>query len=98
MTRSDGDDIPFSGLIILVHRPRRALERADLVKLIERVGEAGLCGAIHFAWDWQRTDSMACHFDGACHLPILVSFCYRALQHTMTSALQSPAGNPDAIG
>ena len=40
---------PFSGLIVLVRRPRRALERAALVQLIERVGEAGLRGAIHFA-------------------------------------------------
>ena len=40
---------PFSGLIILVRRPRRALERAALVQLIERVDGAGLRGAIHFA-------------------------------------------------
>ena len=38
---------PISGLIILVRRPRRALERAALVQLIERVGGAGLRGAIH---------------------------------------------------
>lgn len=43
------DETPFSGLIVLVRRPRRALERAGLVQLIERVGEAGLRGAIHFA-------------------------------------------------
>ena len=42
-------EAPFSGLIVLVRRPRRALERAALVQLIERVGEAGLRGAIHFA-------------------------------------------------
>ncbi len=42
-------DVPFSGLIVLVRRPRRALERAALVQPIERVGEAGLRGAIHFA-------------------------------------------------
>jgi len=42
-------DAPFSGLIVLVRRPRRALERAALVQLIERVGEAGLRGAIQFA-------------------------------------------------
>lgn len=42
-------ETPFSGLIVLVRRPRRALERAALVQLIERVGEAGLRGAIHFA-------------------------------------------------
>ena len=42
-------DAPFSGLIILVRRPRRALERASLVQLIERVGEAGLRGVINFA-------------------------------------------------
>ena len=40
---------PFSGLIVLVRRPHRALERAALVQLIERVSEAGLRGAIHFA-------------------------------------------------
>jgi predicted nuclease of predicted toxin-antitoxin system len=40
---------PLSGLIVLVRRPRRALERAALVQLIERVGEDGLRGAIHFA-------------------------------------------------
>jgi predicted nuclease of predicted toxin-antitoxin system len=38
-------DAPFSGLIVLVRRDRRALERAALVQLIERVGEAGLSGA-----------------------------------------------------
>ena len=42
-------DTPFFGLIVLVRRTRRALERAALVQLIERVGEAGLVGAIHFA-------------------------------------------------
>jgi predicted nuclease of predicted toxin-antitoxin system len=42
-------DAPFSGLIVLVRRARRALERAALVQLIERVGEDGLRGAIHFA-------------------------------------------------
>ncbi len=42
-------EAPFSGLIVLVRRPRRALERAALVQLIERVGEAGLRGAIRFA-------------------------------------------------
>jgi predicted nuclease of predicted toxin-antitoxin system len=40
---------PFSGLIVLVRRVHRALERAALVQLIERVGEDGLRGAIHFA-------------------------------------------------
>jgi hypothetical protein len=42
-------DAPFAGLIILVRRPRRAIERAALVQLIERVGEDRLRGAIHFA-------------------------------------------------
>ena len=42
-------ETPFSGLIVLVRRSHRALERAALVQLIERVGEAGLSGAIHFA-------------------------------------------------
>jgi predicted nuclease of predicted toxin-antitoxin system len=42
-------EAPFSGLIVLVRRARRALERAALVQLIERVGETGLRGAIHFA-------------------------------------------------
>ena len=40
---------PFFGLIILVRRQRRAIERAALVQLIDRVGEDGLRGAIHFA-------------------------------------------------
>ena len=40
---------PFSGLIVLARRPRRALERAALIQLIERVREAGLREAIHFA-------------------------------------------------
>jgi predicted nuclease of predicted toxin-antitoxin system len=42
-------DSPFSGLIVLVRRPRRALERAALVQLIERVGDEGLRGAVDFA-------------------------------------------------
>ncbi len=42
-------DASFSGLIVLVRRVHRALERAALVQLIERVGETGLRGAIHFA-------------------------------------------------
>ena len=42
-------DTKFAGLIVLVRRPRRAMERAALVQLIERVGETGLRGAIHFA-------------------------------------------------
>ena len=42
-------DAPFAGLIVVVRRARRALERAAMVQLIERVGEAGLRGAIHFA-------------------------------------------------
>lgn len=42
-------EAPFSGLIVLVRRQRRALERVALVQLIERIGESGLRGAIHFA-------------------------------------------------
>lgn len=40
---------PFSGLIVLVRRRSRALERAALVQLVEREGETGLPGAVHFA-------------------------------------------------
>ena len=42
-------DAPFAGLIVLVRRRNRALERAALVQLIEQSGDAGLQGAIHFA-------------------------------------------------
>lgn len=42
-------DLPISGLIVLVRRKNRALERAALVQLVDREGEAGLRGAIHFA-------------------------------------------------
>lgn len=43
------DDAPFAGLIVLVRRRNRALERSALVQLIERCGDTGLLGAIHFA-------------------------------------------------
>ncbi len=42
-------DTPFAGLIVLVRRRNRALERAALIQLVELSGEAGLQGAIHFA-------------------------------------------------
>ena len=42
-------ETPFAGLIVLVRRRNRALERAALVQLIERCGDTGLLGAIHFA-------------------------------------------------
>ena len=42
-------DATFAGLIILVRRRNRALERAALIRLVEQSGEAGLQRAIHFA-------------------------------------------------
>ena len=42
-------EAPFAGLIVLVRRRNRALERSALVQLIQRCGDAGLQGAIHFA-------------------------------------------------
>jgi len=37
------------GLIILVRRRSRAHERAALVALLDRAGEAGICGNVNFA-------------------------------------------------
>lgn len=37
------------GLIILVRRKSRAMERAALVKLLDKAGEAGIAGNINFA-------------------------------------------------
>lgn len=38
-----------SGLIILIRRRSRALERAALIRLIDRAGESGLRGNVNFA-------------------------------------------------
>ena len=37
------------GIIVIVRRRTRALERAALFRLLERAGEAGLTGNINFA-------------------------------------------------
>ena len=41
--------VPHAGLVILIRRRTRAQERAALVHLLDRAGESGLRGAIHFA-------------------------------------------------
>ncbi|MFN0316261.1 MAG: DUF5615 family PIN-like protein [Burkholderiales bacterium] len=40
---------PHAGIVILVRRRSRALERAALIQLIDRAGEAGICGNVNFA-------------------------------------------------
>ncbi|MGH7968347.1 MAG: DUF5615 family PIN-like protein [Limisphaerales bacterium] len=40
---------PHCGVIILIRRRSRALERAALVRLLDRAGESGLRGNINFA-------------------------------------------------
>jgi predicted nuclease of predicted toxin-antitoxin system len=41
--------LPHRGIIILIRRRSRALERAALVRLLDTAGEAGLGGNINFA-------------------------------------------------
>ncbi len=41
--------VPHGGLIVLIRRRSRALERAALVRLLDRAGESGLPGNINFA-------------------------------------------------
>jgi len=41
--------VPHAGIVVLVRRRSRALERAALVQLLDRAGEAGLLGNINFA-------------------------------------------------
>lgn len=43
------NQIPHSGIIILIRRRTRALERAALVHLLDNAGEQGLRGNINFA-------------------------------------------------
>ena len=38
-----------AGLIVLIRRRSRALERAALVRLLDRAGEAGIRGNVNFA-------------------------------------------------
>ncbi len=40
---------PHPGIIILIRRKNRVLERAALLRLIESAGESGLIGNINFA-------------------------------------------------
>lgn len=46
---SAGTHIRNAGIIILIRRRSRALERASLLRLLERAGEAGIRGNINFA-------------------------------------------------
>ena len=41
--------VPHCGVIVLIRRRSRALERAALVRLLDRAGESGLRGNINFA-------------------------------------------------
>lgn len=41
--------VPHCGIIILIRRRTRALERAALVRLLDTAGESGLRGNINFA-------------------------------------------------
>ena len=41
--------MPHHGIIILIRRRSRALERAALVRLLDTAGESGLRGNINFA-------------------------------------------------
>ncbi len=41
--------VPHHGIIILIRRRSRALERAALVRLLDTAGESGLRGNINFA-------------------------------------------------
>jgi predicted nuclease of predicted toxin-antitoxin system len=41
--------VPHAGIIVLVRRRSRALERAALVQLLDNAGEAGIRGNINFA-------------------------------------------------
>lgn len=40
---------PHSGIIILIRRRSRALERAALVRLLDQAGESGIRGNVNFA-------------------------------------------------
>ena len=41
--------IPHRGIVILIRRKSRALERAAMVRLLDSAGESGLCDNINFA-------------------------------------------------
>ncbi len=41
--------VPHSGIVVLVRRRSRALERAALIQLLDSAGEAGIRGNINFA-------------------------------------------------
>jgi len=40
---------PYSGIIILIRRKSRAMERAALIQLLDAAGEVGIIGNINFA-------------------------------------------------
>jgi len=41
--------VPHGGIIILIRRRSRALERAALIRLLDSAGESGLSGNVNFA-------------------------------------------------
>ena len=41
--------VPHCGIIVLIRRRSRALERTALVRLLDTAGESGLSGNINFA-------------------------------------------------
>ncbi|HOC58115.1 MAG TPA: DUF5615 family PIN-like protein [Verrucomicrobiota bacterium] len=47
--RAAAERVPHCGIIILIRRRSRALERAALVHLLDTAGEGGLRGNINFA-------------------------------------------------
>lgn len=42
-------ELPHAGIVILIRRRSRALERAALIQLLDRAGESGIRGNINFA-------------------------------------------------
>jgi predicted nuclease of predicted toxin-antitoxin system len=46
---SAGTHIQHTGIIILIRRGSRALERASLLRLLDKAGETGIRGNINFA-------------------------------------------------
>jgi len=46
---AEARDIPHVGIILVFRRKTRAAERAALVNLLDRAGEAGIVGNINFA-------------------------------------------------
>jgi predicted nuclease of predicted toxin-antitoxin system len=46
---TEAQKITHPGIIILIRRKRRSAERAALINLLDRAGEAGIVGNINFA-------------------------------------------------